>query len=154
MSERSRSFGYRLEALAKLRNAERDALKASATQAAREVEKHSRECDDIVHAIEQAEGTLRVLCASGERIAVDEQMRLQAYLRAERQRHQAKRRELSEAAALMSRLSTELQARSRDAKALELHRERKRRQFDDARTRASLDAADALWLAQHKKRSP
>jgi hypothetical protein len=154
MSERSRKFAYRLEALIRLRGAERDALKASRTQAAREVEKRSRECDDIGHAIQQAEWALRALLRSGESIAVDEQLRLQAYLQEERRRHKAKRKDLDEAVLTMSRVSAELAARQRDAKALELHKERKRRQFDESELRASLNAADDVWLSQHKKRTP
>jgi hypothetical protein len=144
MSGRSPKFEYRLEALIRLRSAERDALKTSANEAAREVEKRSRECDDLVHVISRAEGELRELCASGERIAVDEQMRLQAYLGEERRRHKAKRRELGEAVERMNKISAELQARSRDARALELHRERKRHAHDAEQQRASFDAADEL----------
>jgi flagellar biosynthesis chaperone FliJ len=154
MSERSRAFAYRLEALIRLRGAERDAAKASRAQAALEVEKRSRECDDIRQAIQQAEWGLRALLRSGESIAVDEQMRLQAYLQEERGRHKAKRHELDEAMQSMSRLSAELAARQRAAKALELHKERKRRQFDESELRSSLNATDDLWLAQRKRREP
>jgi flagellar biosynthesis chaperone FliJ len=151
MSEREARFAYRLETLIRLRSAERDAASAAAAQAAREVERRSRECDAIVHAIEGAEAELRALCASGESIAVDAQLRLQLYLRAERQRHRDKRHELGEATKVMDRLSTELQERSRDARALELHRERKRRAFDVDQQRASLNAADEQWLARKDK---
>ncbi len=153
MSGRETRFAYRLDTLIRLRSAERDAASAAAAQAAREVEQRSRECDAIVHAIERAEGELRALCASGESIAIDAQLRLQFYLRAERQRQRDKRRELDEATKVMDRLSTELQARSRDARALELHRERKRRAFDVERQRASLNAADEQWLAARKDKS-
>jgi hypothetical protein len=150
VTEREQKFEYRLEALIRLRSAERDAAKASAAQAAREVELRSRECDAIGHSIEHAEGELRALCASGASIAIDEQMRLQAYLRQERARHKAKRRELGEAVQNMARLSNEAQTRSRDTRALELHRDRKRRAFDVDRQRAALNAADELWLARRK----
>ena len=153
MSDRAPKFEYRLEALIRLRSAERDALKVSANEAAHAVEQRSRECDDLVHAISRAEDALRELCASGERIAVDEQLRLQAYLGEERRRHKDKRRELGEAVERMSKISAELQARSRDARALELHRERQRHAHDAERQRAAFDAADELWLSRPKGKS-
>jgi hypothetical protein len=151
MSEREPKFAYRLEALIRLRSAERDALKAPMQEAAREVERRSRECEEILRAIERGEAELRALLASGASIAVDEQLRVQAYLGAERARHAAKRRELAEAIERSTRLMSELAARSRDTRALELHRQRKRREFDEEAGRALLNAADAQWLARRTK---
>jgi flagellar export protein FliJ len=153
VSADERKFAYRLEALIRLRSAERDAAGAQAAEAAREVEQRSRECDALVHGIERAEGELRALCASGASIAVDAQLRLQAYLHAERQRLRDKRRELDEANQRMARRRAELQERSRDARALELHRERKRVAFDLERQRAAHHAADESWLARRKDKS-
>jgi flagellar biosynthesis chaperone FliJ len=149
MSGRERTFAYRLERLLALRGAERDSLRAPVTAAAQEVERRERELETIAGGIRRIESGLRAV-RGGERIAVDEQLRLQAYLKRERRLEQAKRDELDAALRTLTRAVGELQAKHRDARALESHKERSRRRHDDAQARVAIRAADDAWLARKK----
>lgn len=152
MSDGGRKFRYRLEPLVKLRSAERDALKAELERAADEVDRKAAECDLLARAIDRAEGELRALCRGGAELPLDAHQRLQLYLRRQRELRGAKQRELDAAALVVERKLSELQLKLQDTKALESHRERKRRQFDDTQLRALMSAADERWLARKRDR--
>jgi flagellar biosynthesis chaperone FliJ len=119
--------------------------------AAAEVEKRTRECEELLRDIGAAEGRLRGLLADGTSIAVDEQLRLQAYLDSRRRQREAKSRELDEASRAMHRVLEQLLAKQREAKALEKHRERQRREFDQAQARLAHKAADDQWLRRKRE---
>jgi flagellar export protein FliJ len=150
MSEREARFKYRLEPLISLRSAERDALQEEMRRAAGEVERRTHECEDLSREIASAEGALRNALRSGASIAIDEQMRLQSYLDGRRRAREAKQRELEAASLEMHRVLDRLTAKQRDAKALEKHRDRKRRQFDLEQSRLALKAADDQWLRRKR----
>ena len=149
MSERARRFAYRLERLLTLRGAEREALRAPVAAAAAEVERREREAAALTDGIRRVEEALRSL-RGGERIAVDEQLRLQAWLRRERQLEQAKRAEVDAALNALARVAGELQDKHRETKVLESHKDRSRRRHEDAAARAALKSADDAWLARRK----
>jgi hypothetical protein len=134
----------------RLRAAERDALQGDAARATREVEDRTRECESISRSVELAEGLLRSLRRSGAQMSVDEEMRLQEYLRHRREQHAAKQRELEDALRARLEVLAQLQAKQQDARALETHRDRQRRRFDDAQARAALASADDQWLRRRK----
>jgi hypothetical protein len=142
MSERERKFRYRLESVIKLRAAERDALKGDLERANAAVESKARECDALREAIELAESELRALYRSGAELPLDGQLRLQAYLKQQRELRRARQRELEEASRAMMRVLSELELKVQDTKALESHRARKRRQFDEQQMRVIMNAAD------------
>lgn len=150
MSDHERRFSYRLETLIRLRAAERDALRSEVARATRTLEDRTRECDAISRSVEMAESMLRGLRRSGAQMSVDEEMRLQEYLHHRRQQHEAKQRELADAARARLQVLSELQSKQQDAKALEAHRSRQRRRFDDAQARAALNTADDQWLRRKK----
>ena len=152
MSEREPRFRYRLEPLAKLRAAERDALVVEAARAAREVERRSSEHERIGRRVERAEWALRTLNRGGAEIRVDEQLRLRGYLRLQRDERERAGHELAGALREQNRVLAALQDKQRDAKALETHRERKLRRFDEERARASAKAADERWLQRRERR--
>jgi hypothetical protein len=141
-----RRFRYRLDTLIRLRLAERDALSGEVACAMREVEKRARECEAVSHAIELAERMLRSLRRDGAPLSLDEELRLQSYLGLRRRQHEAKQRELDDASRAMEKLLSDLEAKRRDAKALENDRDRQRRRFDEHAARIALNAADEQWL--------
>ena len=149
---KERSFKYRLESLVKLRAAERDALKTDMARAAERVEKKARECADIAREVELAESELRTLNRSGAELSLDGQLRLQLYLKQRREKRAAKQRELDEVSRAMELVLAQLQLKVQDTKALESHRDRKRRQFDEGQARASLHAADEQWMRRRRDR--
>jgi flagellar biosynthesis chaperone FliJ len=146
MMDADRKFIYRLEALIRLRGAERDAAGAEATQAKREVERRARECDEIGQAIALLEALLREQRAGGRAISVDEQVRTQDYLRLRRAVLEGKQRELADASRTMLRLLGEFQKKRQEARTLEKHRERQRSRFTQTHARAALTTADDQWL--------
>jgi hypothetical protein len=146
MSEGERKFRYRLEALIRLRAAERDALKTALERAAEEVERRSRACEAVARAIELAESELRALYRDGADLPLDGQLRLQLYLKQQRAIRTAKQREVDEASRAMHLALSELELKLQDTKALESHRERKRQQFDEIQARAAMHTADEQWL--------
>ena len=150
MSDGGRKFTYRLEALVKLRSAERDALKTDLERANDAVESKARECDDLKRAIELAESALRALYRAGSELPLDGQQRLQLYLKQQRELRGAKQRELEEASRAMMRVLSELELKVQDTKALESHRERKQRQFDEQELRLNLNAADEQWMRRKR----
>ena len=137
-----RKFRYRLESVIKLRAAERDALKGDLERANDAVERKARECDALKATIEGAERELRALYASGAELRLDGQLRLQAYLKQQRELRRARQTELEEASRAMMRVLSELELKVQDTKALENHRARKRRQFDEQEMRIVMNAAD------------
>ena len=151
MSGQERKFKYRLESLVKLRSAERDALKNDVERASGEVQKRTRERDDIERTIELAEDELRALYRGGADLSLDAQSRLQLYLRQQRGLRSAKQRELEEATRVMQAVLCALELKVQDTKALEKHRDRQRRQFDDVQTRVTLHAADEQWLRRKQE---
>ena len=151
MSEREPLCKYRLDPLISLRSAERDALQDEMRRAAGEVEKRTRECEDLLRDISSVEGALRKALRSGASIAVDEQLRLQGYLDGRRRAREAKQRELDQATVEMHRVLEQLTAKQRDAKALEKHRDRKRQQFDLEQSRLALKVADDQWLRRKRE---
>jgi flagellar biosynthesis chaperone FliJ len=146
VSGAERRFRYRLDSLIRLRSAERDALSGEAARAAREVQDRARECEELAQAVELAERMLRTLRRDGASISVDEELRLQSYLGLHRRQREAKQRELDQASRSMEKALAELQAKQRDARALESHRERQRRRFDEQAARVALNGADEQWL--------
>jgi flagellar export protein FliJ len=144
-------FRYRLQPLIGLRSAERDALQGEMRRAAAEVENRTRECEELGRDIVAAERRLRGLLADGASIAVDEQLRLQGYLDSCRRRRDLKRRELDEASQALHRVLEQLLAKQREAKALEKHRDRQRRDFDQAQARLALRAADEDWMRRKRE---
>lgn len=150
MSERERPFHYRLEPLARLRAAERDALKAELERAAGEVDRKARERDRVARGIERAEEDLRALRHGGAHLSVDAQLRVQRYLQQQRELKAARQRELDEAARVVEVKLGELQLKLQDTKALENHRERQRRQFDEVQLRGALNTADERWLGRKR----
>src|SRR5262245_12300714 len=151
MSDRERRFRYRLDPLIRLRSAERDALKGDVRRAAEEVDRRTSEVERVSREVSEAEGELRAALRSGAAIAVDEQMRLQAYLKQRRAQRVAKQRELDQATLAMSRVLEELISKQRDAKTLEKHRDRQQRQFEQTESRVALNAADDQWLRKRKE---
>jgi len=137
-----RKFRYRLESVIKLRAAERDVLKGDLERANDAVERKARECDALKATIEGAERELRALYASGAELRLDGQLRLQAYLKQQRELRRARQTELEEASRAMMRVLSELELKVQDTKALENHRARKRRQFDEQEMRIIMNAAD------------
>jgi len=150
MSEHERRFKYRLDPLISLRSAERDALQGEMRRAAEELDRRTREFEDLARDIGSLESALRELLRSGASIAVDEQLRLQGYLEQRRREREAKQRALDEASRAMHRVLEQLTAKQRDAKALEKHRDRKREQFDQAQSRLAIKAADDQWLRRKR----
>ena len=67
---------------------------------------------------------------------MDEELRVQSYLGLRRGEREAKQRERDAAARVVEKALAELQAKSRDAMALEAHRDRQRRRFDGEQARA------------------
>jgi len=151
MSDREPPFKYRLDPLMRLRASERDALRAEALQAAQEVQQRTRELQDIGRTIERGESALRALVTDGSEIAVDAQLRIQRYLALQREGEVRKRRELESAEQKESGLLSKLLLKQRDAKALELHKDKQRRQFEVERGRASVKSADEQWLLRGPK---
>ncbi len=152
MADREPRFLYRLDPLMRLRATERDALKAEALEASREVELRARELEVIGRTIEHAEVALRSLCTSGADILVDAQLRAQGYLDLQREGQGRKRRELATAEQKESGVRSKLQLKQLDAKALELHKDKQRRQFEAVRGRSTMKAADDQWLLIRPKR--
>ena len=146
MSEREPRFKYRLDPLARLRAGVRDALKAEAAQAAREVELRAMEMERLGRELERVEGELRALRSRGGELAVDAELRAQGYLAAHRERLLGKRRELEAARGKADEARSRLQLKQRDARALERHRDRQRREYDIVRGRSATRAADEQWL--------
>ena len=146
MNDHERRFRYRLDSLIRLRAAERDALSGELASARRELENRTRECDEISHAIDLAEGLLRALRRDGARMSVDEELRVQSYLGLRRREREAKQRGRDEALRAVETALAELQAKQRDAMALEAHRDRQRRRFDEQQARVALNSADDQWL--------
>jgi flagellar biosynthesis chaperone FliJ len=62
-----------------------------------------------------------------------------------------KRRELDEASQALHRVLEQLLAKQREAKALEKHRDRQRRDFDQAQARLALRAADEDWMRRKRE---
>jgi flagellar export protein FliJ len=151
MSDRERRFQYRLEPLIRLRSAERDVLKGEMRQAAEEVEKRTREVEQVSREVQAAESELRAALRSGAAIAVDEQQRLQGYLKQRREQREAKQRSLDAASQAMFQVIERLNAKQQDTRALEKHRERQRRQFDQAEARVALNSADDQWLRKRRE---
>jgi len=145
MTEREIKFKYRLDALIKLRAAERDVLKIDVERAFGEVERKTRERDSIARSIRLAEEELRSLCRSGAELQLENQLRLQLYLRQQWEMRSAKQSELDEAARVASLVVAQLDLKLKDTKALESHRERKRRQFDGEQLRVAMNVADEQW---------
>jgi flagellar export protein FliJ len=151
MNEREPRFEYRLEALAQLRSAEREALKAEALQAANVVEARTREYRSLSEGISRAEASLRDGYRSGASISVDAEMRMRRYISELCERRGIKRRELDEATRLFRRALGELASKRKDAKALERHRERKQRRFEEEQVRRTIKANDELWLCRYRR---
>jgi flagellar export protein FliJ len=151
MSEREQRFKYRLDPLIRLRANERDVLRAEALQAAKEVQQRTRELEDIGRTIEHTEGALRGLVASGSEISVDAQLRMQSYLSQQRESQARKRRELTSAEQKETGVLSRLQVKQRDAKALELHKDKQRREFETVRGRSMIKSADDQWLLMRPK---
>lgn len=148
MNDYERRFSYRLDSLIRLRSAERDALGSELARATRELESRTRQCDEIARAIDLAESLLRGSRRGGARMAVDEELRTQAYLAQRRRERDASERERDAAARVVDKALAELQAKSRDTMALEAHRDRQRRRFDGEQARVALNSADDRWLGR------
>ncbi len=146
MNSHVSKFRYRLDALIKLRASERDVLKEEVQRALAEVERKTRERDDAGAAIGRAEEELRVLCRDGAQLSMDAQLRLQLYLRQQREMCRTKQLEVNEASSVAVATIGRLQIKLRDAKSLESHRKRKRRQFDENEQRMAMNVADEQWL--------
>jgi len=153
MADREPRFKYRLDPLMRLRATERDVLKAEAAQAAREVEAKARELAEIGRSIERAQVELRALYERGSDIPVDAQLRVQSYLSLQREGEARKRRELETAAQKESGVRSKLQLKQRDAKALERHKDKQRRQFEAVLGRSQIKSADDQWLLMRPKRT-
>jgi hypothetical protein len=145
-----RRFTYRLESLIRLRTAERDALRTDVERATGAYQSKARECQNLSRAIELAEGELRALYRSGSELPLDGHARLQVYLKQQRELRRAKQVELEDASRAMDRAIAALELKLQDTKALESHRARKRRQFDEQETRLELNAADEQWLRRKR----
>jgi hypothetical protein len=150
MTERQIKFKYRLETLIRLRSAERDALKTEVERALSEVQMKTSERESITRSIRLAEEELRSRCCSGVELDLENQRRVQLYLRQQWEKQRTKQLEVQEAARAASSLVSQLDLKLKDAKALENHRERKRRQFDGERLRVAMNAADEQWA--HRRR--
>ena len=151
MSDRERRFIYRLDPLIKLRAAERDVLKGEARRAAEEVHQRTEAVEQVARDVVAAEGALRAALRSGAAIAIDEQQRLQAYLKQRRVQREARQRELDDATIAMNRVLEQLNSKQRDTRTLEKHRERQRKQFDQAESRVALNAADDQYLRKRRE---
>jgi flagellar export protein FliJ len=151
MTDREPRFKYRLDPLMRLRASERDVLRTEALQAAQEVKQRSRELDEIGRTISHAEDALRALVTGGAEIAVDAQLRMQGYLNQQREGQAHKRRELELAERKESGVRSKLLDKQRDAKALELHKDKQRRQFDAVRGQSLIKSADDEWLIRNPK---
>jgi len=151
MSDRELRFKYRLDPLMRLRASERDVLKAEAAEAAQEVSQRTRELEEIRRTIEGTEAALRALAADGSEISVDERLRMQSYLSLQREGEKRKRRELESAEQKESGVRAKLQLKQRDAKALELHKDKQLRQFEAVRGRSMIKSADDQWLLMRPK---
>jgi hypothetical protein len=151
MSDREPRFKYRLDPLMRLRASERDVLRTEALQAAQEVQQRSRELEEIGRTIERTELAQRSLVADGSEIAVDAQLRTQSYLRLQREAQARKRRELETAERKESDVLSKLLLKQRDAKALELHKDKQRRQFETVLGRSMIKSADDQWLLMRPK---
>lgn len=150
--EATRRPPYRLEALAKVRSAERDALRLAAAAAAEEAERRARECEAAGRSVARAESALRAMRGSGNALSVDQEIRLQSYLAAERRREAATRARRDEALRAMAGVAAELAEKQRDLKALERHRSRARDRLDEQERRATQKASDDAWLAGAARR--
>ena len=150
--ETRRRFAYRLDALAKVRAVERDALRASAAAASEEAERRSREADTLGRSVARAESALRALRSGGRALELDHELRLQSYLAAERARHEAARRRSEEALRALAAAAAELEKKQRDIKALERHKERVRGRADEGERRSEIKAADDAWLARARRK--
>ena len=151
MTEREQRFKYRLDPLMRLRANERDVLRAEALEAAKEVQQRARELEEIGRTIERTEGALRALVASGSEIPVDAQLRMQSYLSQQRESHARKRHELASAERKETGVLSRLQVKQRDARALELHKDKQRREFETVRGRSMIKSADDQWLLMRPK---
>jgi flagellar biosynthesis chaperone FliJ len=120
VNDYERRFSYRLDSLIRLRSAERDALGGELARVTREFD--------------------------GARMSVDEELRMQSYLAQRRRERETKQRERDEAMRVVDKALAELQAKRRDAMALEAHRDRQRRRFDGEQARVALNSADDQWL--------
>ena len=151
MSDRERRFTYRLDPLIKLRAAERDALKGEVRRAAEEVHRRTEAVEQVARDVVAAEGALRAALRSGAAIAIDEQQRLQAYLKQRRVQREARQRELDDATVAMNRVLEQLNSKQRDTRTLEKHRDRQRKQFDQTESRVALNAADDQYLRRRRE---
>lgn len=152
MSEREPRFKYRLDPLARLRAAQRDAARAEAARATRELELHMQEGDAIAQRMQAAQDAVRESSRRGAAIRPDEQLRMREYLHRQRDQQAAKAHEVEHARLEQARALAALQGAHQTSKALNLHRERMRGQFEQHRKRAAANAADDRWLARRAKR--
>ena len=146
-------FSYRLEDLLRLRAIERDVLTAERAGAAREVERKAEELAQIERVIVLSERALRALCEAGSELSVDAQMRRLRFLDVQRKWSEEKQRELKTAEGKEAQIRAALSAKQREAKALERHKEKQRRQFDAEQARHAINDADDECL-RARSRAP
>jgi hypothetical protein len=148
-----RGFTYRLESLIKLRSAERDSMRSDLQRAIACAEQRAKERDALTAAIARAELEVRALRASGGSIFPDSELRLHDYLAQQRKLREAKQREVDEAEREVHKAMSALEVKLQDVKALEKHRSRQHRRFEEDAVRAGFNAADDQWMRRKREGS-
>lgn len=145
MSERRPPFRYRLDALERLRRAQRDAARAEAARARQAVAACERQRDAVHAAMQSAAGSLPTRLPAGAPLPLDAHLRVHEYRAARRDELEA----LSERLATLSRAAAQARANlaDRDAalRAIERHRRRQLDRFNVELDRIGHRVADELW---------
>lgn len=145
-------FRYRLSALLKRTEWERDALAQEGLRAQRVLDARRKGHETVLAVIAQVEGELRALYASPDGIVLDRCRILEAFLKDQRGVELIRREEVKLAQSLCNQVATQLEAKRGSVKVLEKHSERSERAHDAAGRRSAQNAADDAWLLRRDKK--
>lgn len=151
MAADQRPFRYRLSALLKRTEWERDALTYEGIRAQRVLDVRRKVHETVLDVIVQVESELRALYASPDGIILERCRILEAFLKDQRAVELVRREEVKLAQALCNQVATQLEAKRSSVKVLEKHSERSERAHDSAARRSAQNAADDSWLLRRGK---
>jgi|GEM_PF-5860125 len=143
-----KNFRYPMDPILKQYEWEIDTLKAELMTLNQALNGRLTEMQALTQCVHAAEQEILDICRENVIIERGRKTIVEIYLRDQRVRVVEKQHEINQARALAERVFIQLSKKKQAQRAIEKHRERKKKEFDAEAIRREALEADELWLAK------
>jgi hypothetical protein len=145
-----RIFRYRLAAALRKESWEGAILGIEVTRARKVFEEKQKRHDEVLGIIARTEADLRELYLEDQQIPLERRRILELFLRHQHAVAKLRQQEAAQAEAVYGQAMAQLQSKRRAIRAMENHRERRRREHNASEIRIAIKAQDDLWLLRRR----